>query len=537
MHFLRGTFEQNNGSFDFSNEQYSSYENNSYTITVYGDAWINNKKNDLASILNLYIGQQDNIVNHLGGLYLLFLYDKTTKALHIYQDYYTSPEILYYTVKDNTFYFSNHLQTLLLESDISRSINKAARMQFLKQGFVSGSHTLLNHVYKISPFHKLTVTTETVIQKKLTYHFFIPDIETGKARWTKDINRAISLTIPDCERVSLPISGGYDSNYILYFLNKYTDKKMDLFTVGGTSGIDETESVKKIVDAYGRKRNRLTIRYTSDDMLPNFPDIVWRLGGAVYERGVFLQYKLASALEQADVHTLICGECADQIMHKDFWDCGIENKYPERRGKENLYDFASSIIIKKSGIMLNSFDIKGEYPYTNQQFAGTAISVGTLNSDSKLFHKKICEALLPSHIYKQLHKNGGATFIHSLFPSDQEIQDFLTIIESSSLYKATRNNDGNKDNQNYLNKIHRILKRSTKALTHCTTKISAKLHAQSLRTLTPGYIKTENRLRKSMIYLYLLLFEELFASEQTDFYLKNGVSSLNIHDFINNHIS
>lgn len=526
MNLFFGKLQQRNNDFIISDNPNSFYETEEYLVSVYGDIIINEKKNDYPAILEYFSRYQNDIVNHMEGLYYLFLYAKKEKQLYIYQDYYTSSEILYYTQLKDTIYFSNHLQTLLIRSNISRTLNQKNCSDFIKYGYVPGAETLLTHVYKIAPFHMLTIHDGKISTQKIPYYFTTKSEKDGKQLWVSSLNRAIALNTPSNNTISLPISGGFDSNYLLYYYNKNLKKKLHLFTVGGNTGIDETENVRKIVKSYGKEQNRLTICYTSKDMLINLPDIIWRLGGSVYERGIFLQYKLASELALSHVQDLVCGECADQVMHEDFYH--TDSQHIPLKGKKNPYDFAAYIILKKSGIMLNSFGIKGHYPYLNQHFVETAISVKALNNKTKAFHQQTCHELFPKNISKNIHKNGGATFIHTLFQNDTEIESFIKTIEGSVLYKTIQNSKSPEKKANFISQGKRILLK----FKHAPQKLIAKIRVQKLNTLTPKYIKTEKRLRKDMVYLYLLVFEELFCFSRFDYYLTHGVESLNIYEFI-----
>ena len=63
-------------------------------------------------------------------------------------------------------------------------------------------------------------------------------------------------------------------------------------------------------------------------------------------------------------------------------------------------------------------------------------------------------------------------------------------------------------------------------------RVIGTLGVQSIGTLTPKYLKMESRLRRDMGYFYLMIFQELFCSENTDTYLKEGVESLDVHAYI-----
>ena len=529
MDTIFGKFDRKRKEIELNNNRYSYYEESDYICSIYGDIWINESYNDYPNIVKLYKECGDDIVNQIEGLFYLIIYEKRSKVLKIYQDYYTSSETLYYTVLKELIFFSNDIKQLISLPGITREFNDAMSAGFVKYGYVPGRETLIKGIYKIEPFHMLLCQDQQVLQRRLEYHFPILSEDESKRRWVEDLNRAIRLNTPDEETVTFPLSGGFDSNYMMHYYSEQ-EVESNIFSVGGTDGIDETEVVRKIVKSYGLEKNRLTICYVSDDMLSNLPDIIWRLGGLMYQRGIFLQYKLAYELYHAGVKNLVCGECADQVMNEKFLGSGIQNENPDYKGQSNPYDFAAHIILKKSGIMLNSFGVKGYYPYMNQQFVTTAIGVGRLNGTDKWFHRKICNDILPDDVKKCLHKSGGATHIHALFASDEEKKRFIRIVENSTLFKE--NLPSRPPKKTVGERIQFIISKYKKYSKGLIRRLRAVLRVRGIRALSPEYRRIELRLRRDMSYFYLMIFKELFCSEQTERYLKEGVKSFDVHEYI-----
>lgn len=506
----------------------SDYQTEQYHIAIYGEIYSNKKKNNFEHIIKLYEEYKDEIVNHLEGLYHLFILDKKKSILNVYQDFFTSSEFLYYCKSDNIWYISNNLQNLLIESGIIRHGNKDVYCDFVKYGYVPKEQTLLKNVYKLSPFNKLIINASEAYQQEISYEMPERSETYAKKHWIPDLNRAIHINTPQIPYVSLPISGGYDSNYILGYYAEHSNKPIRLFSIGGNADTDETRSVRKIVKCYNKRYPTLIIGYTSENMLNHYPELIWRLGGSVFEKGIFLQYRLATELEKAGVTDLVCGECADQVMHEKFQTSNKDTSFYAVQGKKNPYYFASEIIIKKSGILLNSFGIKGHYPFTNQRFAATASGVKHINGTTKAFHQKMCRNTLSKEVRKNIHKNGGATSLHALFSSKEGMNDFLDKIEKSSLYKKISKE---LDSQHKSNK-NQTIKTSAMPLSVIVSKAIAKVKDGCVHTVLPSYKKEERRLERSLSVLYLLIFEELFCEEHSQHYLESNACNLEITDIL-----
>lgn len=114
------------------------------------------------------------------------------------------------------------------------------------------------------------------------------------------------------ERLALTLGSEYDSNFILFSLRKLTLNKIEAISVGGIK-INEIPQTKLIVDTYKNiVHNTKIIDRTAID---SFPDIVWRIEGYVFERGLFLQYELGKILNEININTVFLGECADQLLN------------------------------------------------------------------------------------------------------------------------------------------------------------------------------------------------------------------------------
>lgn len=497
-------------------------ETDNYQIAIYGDAFIDQKRNDLPTILAYCIQYHDEIVNHLEGLYYLFLLDKKNKSLSVYQDLFFGAETLYYTKLESIYYFSNTLQTLAQSSGISFTMNNDSRNLFAKFGFVPGANTLVNEVWKIAPRNKLFITAENVAQIPLQYNFTLKNTESAKAEWNDTLAHAIDTFVPDDSNFSMPLSGGYDSNYILHYLHHMKNSEFNLYTIGGHTGMDESSTVRKIAKFY--RRHHLITAFTADNMINELPDIVWRLNGSVFERGIFLQYRLGKELYHHHEKYLICGECADQVMDIRFMADMLQSSVDNCVGKENVYDYAAYIILKKSGIMLNSFDIKGIYPYLNQRFLETAISLGCLNQKRKKFHKVNCEKVLSKTVSKIIHKEGGATSFHSLFSSKASALQFCQKVEASSLYRDIVGQTKILPKNIKQTKFN-LLKSILLDLPEYWKVFWGRIESHSIETVFPSYRKTEQRIRNCLIVLYLELFNELFCSPRSKQYIEEGLKN------------
>lgn len=524
-----------------------SYKDDDIFIQICGNVSINDNINNAKLIKDYYKENKQSITEFISGIYLLLIYDKKDMTLLIAQDKMTSPLTLYYCEVNNKLYFNTNLKELLLDSKIERKLNDNCIEEFAINGYIYGSETLTKNVYKIKSFNALYADKDGVRQMPVKYPYKKLSEEEGTNQWTETLQNSIEECFKDESEISIPLSSGYDSNYILYTIREKSDIPVNAFSVGGKFGKNELPQVKENVKLY--KNLNLHTALTDNNTLKNMCDIVWRLDGNVYEVGLFLQYELANLCNKNNVKTLVCGECADQVMNINFNE--KSSLFPDKKQNEVIhyvlqqypYIFGSQMILKKNGIMFNSYDIETRYPFLNTDFMNVADSVKNLNGTSKAFHAKKCKEAFPTKIVENMSKVGGSTECHSLFESESDIDDFFKSIEETNFYKSNidiMKKIAKKNNKFFIQKVKGKLKKiaNSKKSSEPKSKTTAEnntSNANGSKSLLGKwkYYKREMKLQQYLCYLYIIVFNELFISGKYDTNFANAGTDVKLDKIIN----
>lgn len=363
--------------------------------------------------------------------YIMFLYDKARCELSIYQHLFGGKTQLYFCSSATHYYFSDSLKTILLHYKLTPRLNTAMLPYYFYNGFLPAEHTLIQGIYKLPPLCTAFICRNNV--KLLP----VPRLtekeplfgEEAKEAYHEVISAAIKKCHPCTKEYSVALSGGYDSNCILSYLKAAEpEKAIHAFSVGGVSGIDETVTAQKIASVYDKVRfsSSLVDSHTLDYM----DDIVLRLEGSVYERGIFLQYELAKLIAENNSQHVICGECADQIFNANLFKKPDDNIF--------FYDYehtplemGSYIVLKKSTLMLRSFNIDGYYPFLVPSVMDLSQKIAQINHTTKEFHKQCCMERLDERIKPMIAKQGGST---SLLPLLEDTFSLVRKIHNSKFY-------------------------------------------------------------------------------------------------------
>lgn len=515
MKQLCGIFDLEKSKYDDKSTEIQTYINKDFEAYICGK--IKLEKNNINGELlqEIYQRYGNRITEQIKGIYILLIYDKTKKELYVFQDRTTSSRTLYYTLSNNKVYLGTSLKWLLKESGIEREFNEDVIEEFLINGFIYGKETLIKNVYKIKSFTSLAIRKNHIEEIPVKYYMKNMSKDEALGKWETTLSDAIIECFSNKEEINIPLSSGYDSNYIAYIASTKGNKPINAYSIGGKFGKNELPLVEQNVSAYNNIQLNTTL--TDEFTLVNLPDIIWRLEGAVYEVGIFLQYELSKLVWENGEKSLICGECADQVMNQYYFDqkrIAIslkESKPVYYEFSEYPYIFGSYLILKKNGILSNSFGIETEYPFLDEDFASIARPLGNINKKDKRIHIAICQEQLPEVVKNNISKTGGATDFHSLFSCKEELNRFLLSIEKSDFY------------QKYALKIKRtsyIEKEKQTGIKRLKTKIRNIIlnifHLNVGERKQTVYYFEEIKLKEYMCCAYLMLFDRLFVSGEYD---------------------
>ncbi len=397
------------------------FDTQEYSVAIMS----NLQQNELESIRQSFSQSFIEMFKHITGQFSAFVYDKKTSELTCFQDILGGLTPVYFTKNNDKLYLSTSLKKLLYVSQVPRELNKTAEKEFLIYATTFGSKTLIKNVFKL-PLQKMLVVSAGNYQL-LNNAYTVEEKMTskeGQVRWENTMKNAIVRCVPESVKdkgIAMPLSAGFDSNFILYNLATYTDNKIDCFTVGGARGVSEISNVEKITKCYGQNVSCNTA-VVSSQTFQSFPDIVWRLEGCMYETGVFLQYELSKKMNANSVIDIVCGEGSDEVFIGSFYDnitCPKETFSPTKERHGDKYTWLAQFVSKKSAIMMNSFGITPRYPYTDRNVLSIAEAVKDVNgAGDKAFHKDFCRKHIPAEVLENMKTMGGSTDVLSFFDGE-----------------------------------------------------------------------------------------------------------------------
>jgi len=375
--------------------------------------------------------------------YVLLKYDKNNNSLLITSHPFGNGKNLFLSKGDEKYFFADSLKELKGICERPFKMNVGMLPHFMYNGFIAGTHTLVEGVYKMAAGTKVLIDKDGIHASQEDWSSyddgeeFTSSCKVAENKYDIALKISIEKILEQIEKsdvesanvsdsrytnksvASIALSGGYDSNCILYNIKKTAPNiKVNAFCVGGISGVDETKVATKIADFYDGVE--LKSSFVSADTLTHLDEIVDILEGSVYERGIFLQYELGKLLSDSGVKYMICGECADQVFHEKTYENIPEDTFLYGYS-DTPYQMAAYAVLRKNKMMLNHFGITPKYPFLTSEMISVGYATRLLNGKTKEFHKAQCRRTLPEFVTNLIGKQGGTTDLCALFENSKDV--------------------------------------------------------------------------------------------------------------------
>lgn len=156
---------------------------------------------------------------------------------------------VFYCLKDDILYISDRTDDLLPYS--SMEISDFYSQEFLSTGYTTGDNTIIKDIKQLQAGEYILVTylglKKEFYQKYLTNHFYDFPYDSLKNKFVQILEDVFKSLITNLggRPALIPLSGGYDSRLILYWLKRLKYPKVECFTYGRINNI-EVENAKQV---------------------------------------------------------------------------------------------------------------------------------------------------------------------------------------------------------------------------------------------------------------------------------------------------
>lgn len=221
-------------------------------------------QSDTEVLVHLYEEHGPNMVEKLRGMFAFVIYDQKRHRYFFARDRF-GEKPFYYHFQNGRFSFSSELASLLKDPNIHRKLNREALQYFLRAGFAPEPITLIENVFTLPPGHYLVLDSQGLQIKPYFNLTYQADNNLKTEEQVVDYVRPfLEQAIKRQMRSDVPLgaflSGGIDSSTIVANLAKFSDQKINTFTVRfEDSAYDESGIAREVSEMVGTNHHEITV--------------------------------------------------------------------------------------------------------------------------------------------------------------------------------------------------------------------------------------------------------------------------------------
>ena len=278
---------------------------------------------DTEVLLKLYARHGVKALSFLNGIFAFAIWDMRKKSLFVARDG-LGVKPLYYTEGKNGFLFASELKSILQEPSVDRSIDHVALLCYLTYQWAPAPYTPLKFIKKLEPGHALIVK-DGRIQKKWQYYDLPYDqpieskpveqsIEEVRTYVSNAVERQMVADVP----VGAFLSGGLDSSAVVAFARKFSDQKLQCFTIGFKDDAFEREGNAADLPYAKRVADHLNVDlhtiYVGHEMVEELEPMIYHLDEPQGDPAPINALFISRLAREHGIKVLLSGAGGDDIF-------------------------------------------------------------------------------------------------------------------------------------------------------------------------------------------------------------------------------
>jgi asparagine synthase (glutamine-hydrolysing) len=276
---------------------------------------------DSEVLLSGYDYWGESCVEKFNGMWAFSIFDKAQNKCFLSRDR-MGVKPLYYYEDENNFYFASEIKSII-EFKVPLVGDKEELLRFLIYGAKeSGKKTTFINILRFPSGHNGIYDVEN--RKLSTYKYFDLNsnlnvdlkfnnendlIKEVKSQVDKSIDLRLRSDVP----IGMALSGGVDSNIIVYEVNQ-KNRNIETFSsvYSENEEINETNNIQLTLDNLKLDGNFITV--TKFDVLNSIERIVWYQDEPFDTLGILAQNKVYDLMYKRSVKVSLDGQGADEIF-------------------------------------------------------------------------------------------------------------------------------------------------------------------------------------------------------------------------------
>ena len=316
---------------------------------------------DTEVILALYQEYQENIFEHLPGMFALAIWDEARQQLICGRDRFGEKPFYYAFGKNNEFIFASEIKAIISSGLVEPKLDLESVGHYMKHLYVNPTKTIYENIYTLAPAHFLTYSNGTL---NIERYWKTPNInysitpENAYEQFNYLLEKSVKNQLVADVPVGAFLSGGLDSSLIVALASKYKTN-INTYSFGFGNMINELPYAKLVADMYSTNHTEI------QQDLPDLGRLLYQLQD-IYDEPFADSSNIPTYLiaNEAAKHlkVVLTGDGGDELLGGyDFWYRHLLNI--EKRKK---YNHNTQFILKLTTRVCQK--LGGKYlPYLVQQ--------------------------------------------------------------------------------------------------------------------------------------------------------------------------
>ena len=271
---------------------------------------------DTEILPHLYEAEGDDMPQSLLGMFAFAVWDAEHQRALLVRDR-LGKKPLYYAEVGDVLVFGSELKAVLASGLVPTDLDLEALDLLLALGFVPGPRTLLRHVRKLLPGHRLVVEHDHV---KVEEYWRYPRSDAEQpirteSEWGEELidllRDAVRVRLMSDVPLGAMLSGGLDSSLIVALMAAESTRPVQTFSIG-FSGVPDNELpvARETARALGADHHELEL--SLDDPV-DLEALIWSLDEPIADLSA-IGFMALSELTAQHVTVALSGQGADELL-------------------------------------------------------------------------------------------------------------------------------------------------------------------------------------------------------------------------------
>ena len=355
---------------------------------------------DTEVLLNL-LDADFNVLKDLRGMFAFAYFNSKSDELILVRDQ-LGIKPLYYHVNDNRIIFGSEIRTILLDPEYKTSVNVKALKEHLILGYTLNEQTLFEGIQRLGAGHTLKISRNGIKKEK---YFDIVNYTSEsfneKLNLDRCIKNSINIHTVSDVKLGMMLSGGFDSNLILDYLN-FTDNLNNEF-IAFNAGLDhkheslstldkalysERKIAEKIAQEYKIKLQKIEV---SSEKFMKIKDFINIIEEPICNPSGFLINEICDIAKNKSNKVLFSGHGGDEIFGG--YRRHLAAKFiGSLKGLKLLANLIPKNLVKSNDFHRIISAMKSKYQFFELSAIGNqSLDEGLINTDNIITNKDINE--------------------------------------------------------------------------------------------------------------------------------------------------